>query len=310
MPSVDADAPPVPPVAILGAGAVGAALSRALHRADVPLRAVLSRSEGDARALADAVGAPVASAAVDALPADVRLVVCCVPDDALAEVGQALARVDHPWDASIVLHTSGAWPGAVLAAVAEQGASVGSIHPLMTFTEGMGPEAFDGIPVSLEGDADACRVAERLVALLGARAIRLPSGGKVPYHLAASIASNFFVTLLGMAAEVLGSIGMDREESAALLKPLVAGTWHNLQEHLPEDALTGPIARGDVATVERHVQMLSARLPHLVPVYTALANEAVRVAVRGARLEPAAARRILDVLHAAVEPPSDALFGA
>ena len=307
MPSPDADVRPTPPIVIIGAGAVGTAMSRGLHRAGVPILAVISRSS--AEALADEVEAPIAAASLDALPPEARLVLCCVPDEALAGLDNDLARLDHPWSRTTVLHTSGAWPAAVLAGLSEQGASVGSFHPLMAFTRGAAQATLDGAAVGLEGDAAARRTGEHLAGLLGARAVHLPADGKARYHLAASMASNFFVALMGVATEVLSSIGLDRKESAALLQPLVASTWQNLQEQLPEDALTGPIARGDVATVERHVQALGVHLPHLMPVYAALANESVRVAVRGARLDPAAARRILDVLHAAVEPPSDALYG-
>jgi predicted short-subunit dehydrogenase-like oxidoreductase (DUF2520 family) len=106
----------------------------------------------------------------------------------------------------------------------------------------------------------------------------------------------------------MSDAGLDRPTAAAMVRPLVETTWRNLAGRLPEDVLTGPIARGDLGTVTRHTEALTAHLPHLLPVYTALSTEAVRVAVRGGQLDPSAAERLLEVLYAALEPDEDRLF--
>ena len=290
-----------PSVAIIGAGALGGVLARRLKACGYDIEAVLSRTEPRARALADQVEAPVASASITDLPATVRLVFCCVPDDAVGAVARRLGPVRRDWTGTVVAHTSGALPAAALYNLGEQGASLLSFHPLQTFTTASPAAVFEDIYIALEGDAEAVALGGRLAEALGARSVVLAPEDKTRYHLAASIASNFFVTLMALVGEVLGSINLDRQEGAALMRPLVEGTWQNLAGQLPEDALTGPIVRGDRRTVAAHLHALETHLPHLIPVYAALGVEAVRVAVRSSRLDPEAARPLLTLLHTALE---------
>jgi predicted short-subunit dehydrogenase-like oxidoreductase (DUF2520 family) len=261
----------------------------------------LSRTEEDARRLADRVEAPVASADLAALPSDVPLVLCCVPDDAIAPLADALATVVADWSGRTVAHTSGALTAKVLAPLAEGGAAVLSFHPLQAFHARSAPEAFQGIYIGLEGDADAVVLGRRLARDLGARPVTLTAEAKTRYHLAAAMASNYLVTLMALVSEVLASAGMSRQKSLALVGPLVEGTWRNLERHLPEDALTGPIARGDHRTVQDHLDALKGHLPHLIPVYAVLGAETVRLAIRGGALDAEGAQDVLDVLHAALD---------
>ena len=291
-----------PSVAIIGAGALGGVLARRLKACGYRVEAVLSRTETRAQALADEVEAPVASASITDLPATARLVFCCVPDDAVGAVARVLGPTRPDWSGTVVAHTSGALPAAALYNLGEQGASLLSFHPLQTFTTTNPATVFEGIYVALEGDAEAVALGTGVAEALGARSVVLAPEAKTRYHLAASIASNFFVTLMALVGEVLGSIDLDRREGAALMRPLVEGTWQNLAGHLPEDALTGPIVRGDWRTVAAHLDALKEHLPHLIPVYAALGVEAVRVAVRSSRLAPEAARPLLDLLHASLKP--------
>jgi len=113
---------------------------------------------------------------------------------------------------------------------------------------------------------------------------------------------------MGTVAEVLSDIGIDRKEGAALIRPLVAGTWNNLANGLPEDVLTGPIARGDVQTVRAHTAALQVHLPHLLLTYVTMATETIRVAVRGGHLDEPTAQALLDVLHESLQPPKDILY--
>lgn len=288
-----------PPVAVIGAGALGSVLALRLGGCGYPVVAVLGRS-GTA-SLARRVGAPVASPSLHDLPETARLVACCVPDDALPAVVDGLGPLRRDWSDTTVLHTSGALTTEVLAPLAARGATTLSFHPVQTFTRASTPDGFAGIPVGLEGTEAALAVGRRLAVDLGARPVVLPAAAKTRYHLAATVASNFLVTLMALAEEVLATIGLTRPEGAALLRPLVEGTLGNLAAQPPEDALTGPVARGDAQTLAAHLDALQRHLPHLLPAYVALATETVRVAVRGARLSPDTAQALLDVLHEALE---------
>ena len=292
-------------VAIIGAGALGSVLARRLAARGYVVEAVLSRTAARARALAAQVKAPLASAVLEDLPAQVRLVFCCVPDDAVGAVARALGAVRTDWSGTTVVHTSGALMAAALYPLGEQGAMQLSFHPLQTFTPASSHDVFEGIYVVLEGDAEAVALGVRVAGDLGARSFTLAPEAKMRYHLAASMASNFFVTLMALVGEVLADAGIDRRQGAALMQPLVEGTWRNLARRLPEEALTGPIARGDHRTVAAHLDALADHLPHLIPVYAALGAEAVRVAVRSGQLAPDDAQRVLDTLHTALEPYRD-----
>ena len=140
--------------------------------------------------------------------------VCCVPDDALGTVARTLSTVRPDWTGTVVAHTSGALPAAALLDLRARGAALLSFHPLQTFTPQSPPEAFDGIAIALEGDPEAVALGTRLATDLGAHPVTLSPDAKTRYHLAASMASNYLVTLMALVEEVLSSIGLDRPESA------------------------------------------------------------------------------------------------
>ena len=295
--------PPAPetltPVALVGAGALGTALAQRLIDRGVAVSAVVSRTGTSAARVAQ--GLPGARFGTDlALVADAPVVVLCVPDAALPGVARKLAETAGPWANRLVLHTSGVLPAAVLAPLAEAGAAVASFHPAQAFAPGTPASAFEGVPVVLEGPPRAVAAGRLLARTLGLHPVELPAGGKATYHLALALVSNYTVTLAALSTEVLGTLGIALPDALALVRPLLDGTVQNLHRSLPERALTGPIARGDVDTVARHLDVLQDALPHLVPVYAALATETVRVAVRGGRLAPDTADTLLARLEDAV----------
>lgn len=291
-----------PSVAIIGAGAVGSALAQGLARVGYPIITVVSRRLTQAQVLADLVGAEAVSTSLHAVPESVDCVFCCVPDDVIGEVAQGLCEARPDWSDCVIAHTSGVATASALDPLHEHGAALLSFHPLQTFPNTSTPNVFEGIYIGIEGDERALLMARQMALDLGAQAFTLTPEAKTRYHLAASMASNYFVTLMALAGEVMVDINMDRTKSAALLRPLVESTWQNLERHLPEDVLTGPVARGDRFTVADHLNALAKHLPHLIPVYAALGAETVRVAVRSGQLDPSAAQHLLDILYAALDP--------
>jgi predicted short-subunit dehydrogenase-like oxidoreductase (DUF2520 family) len=188
---------------------------------------------------------------------DAALVVLCVPDRAIAEVAASLEL--GPW----VAHVSGATP---LAALAPHARRFG-VHPLQTLTRARGPGQLDGAWAAVTAESDEAEAAGRwLAGALGLRAFVLDDSRRALYHAGAVVASNYVVTLRRAAGALLEAAGAPPEA----LDPLVRRVVENGFE------LTGPIERGDRATVERHLEAIRADAPELETVYTTLAEATAR----------------------------------
>ena len=199
------------------------------------------------------------------------VVLLCVPDDQITATAQRLAPVAP----SLVGHVSGATTLDALAPAAERGAATFSLHPLQTFADGETP--VEGMPAAIAGSTEESLSYRRAPSqrALGMRPFAVPEEKRAAYHAAAAMASNLLVALEESAAEVLARIGV--EDARELLAPIVLRTAANWAERGPA-ALTGPIARGDRATVQGHRVALAENAPELVRLYDALAMRAEAMA--------------------------------
>jgi predicted short-subunit dehydrogenase-like oxidoreductase (DUF2520 family) len=257
----DAGGEALPPIAVIGPGRAGSAIAAAAEGAG--LRIELAGRDGALRA---------------GRRAEVALL--CVPDAAIGEACAALASAVPPL--RFVGHVSGATTLDPLKPARERGAEAFSLHPLQTIPDG-GAD-LTGAPCAVAGSsATALDLAQRLAERLGMRPFEVPEEARAAYHAAASIASNLLVALEESAAELLDRAGVD--DARELLAPLVLRTAANWAERGPE-ALTGPIARDEQATVERHLAALRDTAPELLPAYEALADRARELAAQ-AREAPA-----------------------
>lgn len=207
-----------------------------------------------------AVGARLAERGV-ALREDAELVLVCVPDRAIATVAASIAR--GPW----VAHVSGATPLAAL----DPHERRFSVHPLQTFTRARGPEQLDGAWAAVSAETEEARLrGSWLAETLGLRPFPLAEKHRVLYHAGAVFASPYLVALHAAAARLLRQAGVPEEA----LEPLMRRTMENGFE------LTGPIARGDWATVAAHLQAIRAAAPELESLYHALADWTKAIAHR------------------------------
>ena len=277
---------------IVGTGALGSVLARRLADCGYRVEALINRTVEKAVRIAPMVGAAVVSSRVADLPADLDAVFLCVPDDNLEALAEELSHLPRSWSGCTVVHTSGALASDVLAPIAAEGAHVLSFHPIQTFSLNSTPDTFEGIYVDVEGDERAVAFGERLALGIGATPLVITKEGKGRLHLAASILSNYSVVLASMAGEVMKTVGYDWDRTGAIFQPLVARTWQNLLSGTPARVLTGPVVRGDVKTVELHLETLKEHLPHLLEPYAALAEEAARLSLESGRLDREAANAL------------------
>ena len=217
-------------------------------------------------ALAAALGAPAPfGRGADGRGADVVLL--CVPD---SEIAAAAAAITRSPPTPLVGHCSGATGLGVLAPH-----EAFSLHPLMTVPAGAPPDVLAGAGCAVDGSTPrALAVAEALADSLGMRATRVQDEDRAAYHAAASIASNFLVTLEGAAERLAATAGVDR----ALLAPLVRAAVENWAALGADDALTGPIARGDEETVARQRAAVAERTPDLLPLFDVMVDATRAVA--------------------------------
>jgi predicted short-subunit dehydrogenase-like oxidoreductase (DUF2520 family) len=220
-----------------------------------------------------------------------------VPDAAVASLaGEVAAAGDIPASVAFV-HCSGALGLGALGRLAARH-EVGSFHPLQSFPQPRPPEAFRGSLMAIDAGSPALRRRlERLARDLGAKPRGVEEADRVVYHAAAVFASNYLVALAAAAVELLGTVGWSESEAVAGLVPLMRGALAEVERRGPTAALTGPIRRGDVETVTRHLEALggldsgSAKGPRKADVYRMLGQIALEIAAR-AGLEATAVGRV------------------
>ncbi len=247
------------PVGVIGAGRLGTALASALREAGRPVAGPARRGE---------------------VPRGCRALVLCVPD---AEISAAAASVAGA--APLVGHTSGATPLSALEPAARAGAEPFGWHPLQTFAAGgeATSSPFAGAGCAIAGSTPAAlNVARELAEILGMTAFELDDEHRAAYHAAASIASNFLVTLQAAAERIAAGAGLEPHEARALLAPLIRRTVDNHVSHGPERALTGAVARGDEATVAVQRAAVERTAPELLGLFDELVVHTRRLAGREA----------------------------
>ena len=265
-------------VAIIGAGRLGTALALSLSRSGYGISAVADASPAAARRLARRLRgvAPAASNRQAAGQADV--VFLCVPDSAIGAVAVELAGRGLDWRGRLAVHCSGALGAGELDPLRRRGALTGSAHPVHSFALGS-KEArpFLGTPVGIEGQARAVAALKAMFLRLGAKPVLLRPGTKAAYHAACALASNGLVFLMDMALELLEQAGFSRRKGMDLLYPLAQGTLHDVNKLGTAGALTGPLVRGDEATIARHLKALKG-FPDSRRAYQELALRGLRLA--------------------------------
>jgi len=266
--------PEKPTIALIGAGNLAQALGPALKAAGYQIDFVAARETASSRRRAAMLARLLEARTLslsDAGPSS-DIIWICHTDDALTETATLLAR-KAGWSGKIVLHSSGALSSDVLSALKRKGAIIASLHPMMTFVPGATPR-MEEIPFAVEGDARAVSVARRIVRDMGAESFAIKKSAKPLYHALGSFSSPLIVAALVTAERVGRGAGLTASQTRRVIAPILRQTIKNYTERGAAAAFSGPIKRGDLNTVLRHLKELK-RVSGASEVYRALVKSAL-----------------------------------
>ena len=278
---------------IVGAGRVGAVLGAALRRAGHEVIAVSGVSDlSRLRAEALLPGVPILSVPQVAVEAD--LVLMAVPDDVLPGLVASLCTEGALHAGQFVVHPSGRYGIEVLEPATNAGAVPLALHPVMTFTgTSVDLARLEDCPFGVTTLEQVRPVAEALVVEMGGEPVWVPEESRALYHAAVSFGANYLMAVVRESIDLLARAGMEHPEH--LMAPLLSASLDNALRH-GDGALTGPVARGDAATVGEHMRQLNLASPEAAAAYQALARLTADRAMAAGLLAPADAERLLDVL--------------
>ena len=283
-----------PTLGFVGTGVVGTALAEVFSERGYRVVAVFNRRRDRGEALVLRLSGTRFAASPQEVVDQADIVFLTVSDDAIVSVAEGIRW--RPGNTAI--HCNGAASIELLTTVQAQGAAVGALHPLQSFASvSQARKNLPGSAFAIDASSDeVARQLTKMVRSLGGVPLSV-QGSRVLYHASAVIASNYLVTLLDMASGLWSYLGLSKEEGLRALLPLVRGTVENLETLGLPAALTGPIARGDIGTIIRHLEALRDVAPEMLPVYKELARRAAPIATRKGTLEPSAAQRLSEILN-------------
>ncbi len=283
-----------PTIGFIGAGTTGTALAVRLAQHGYQVAGVSSRSLTSAEKLASRIaGCKVYSGAQEV--ADItKLVFITTPDDTISKVA-----AEVQWhDGQNVVHCSGAHSIDILEPAKKRGAATGCFHPLQTFASV--DQAINNIPGStfaIEAEEPLASILKEMATALEGDWVILKAGDKVLYHAAAVIACNYLVTLVKLATDLWQTFDVPPAQATKALMPLLRGTLSNIENVGLPNCLTGPIARGDLGTISRHLESLLKQAPSLLGIYKELGRQTVPIALAKGKIDSPRAEELTALLR-------------
>ncbi|ABO50312.1 NADP oxidoreductase, coenzyme F420-dependent [Desulforamulus reducens MI-1] len=275
-----------PSFTIIGAGKVGSALGILLKERGYTPAGVFSRTPLNAQKLAEKLQTKRYSQASEAAKV-ADIVFITTTDREIASTASMIALKGGCGPGQILIHTSGALASDVMQPAREHGAWAISVHPLQSFADVESAKTnLPGSCFALEGDEEAMGTARQLVDDLQGQYFTIKTEDKPLYHAAAVVASNYLVSLIHLSTSIYQSLGLSEKQSLDALFPLIQGTINNIAKSGPTTALTGPVVRGDGATVIKHMKALKDLDWRNQEAYRHLGLYTVGVAIESGRLSP------------------------
>lgn len=286
-------------IALIGPGRLGQAVGALLQQAGYPITAIVGRDQQRTRDAAQFIGAALMATTDLTRCNRAEVILCCVGDDQLAPLADALLDTLTDSPAPILIHFSGRHRADILRPTDPRTAHwrVLSLHPLQTFASGeQGLNSLPGSFCAVEGEDDLFPLGAKLALELGCQPFRLRSADKERYHAAACMASNFVTTLFHQATTLMAQTLEDPAMAATVLAPIFQTAATNTLTLGPHQALTGPIVRGDIDTIHGHLQQLAKHNPERLPFYLELAEQTRQLALESKRLAPERATQLKELL--------------
>lgn len=227
------------------------------------------------------------------------IIFICVQDKYLKDVVRELERLEISYDKKILMHMSGSESTDVFSNEKFDKRNLLSMHPIQTFNQISyeNTHLMEKIYFGIEGGDNAKKTAVHIIKKFGSKFIEIPKEKKYMYHCACVITSNYLVTLLSIVSEIISSIGIDKNKMFEIFKPIIDRTLSNISENGLVNSLTGPFERNDIETISNHLKSIKEEIPSLIPFYTLLGMETVKVAFKKESLNLKNVMSILDLMN-------------
>jgi predicted short-subunit dehydrogenase-like oxidoreductase (DUF2520 family) len=289
-------------IGFIGAGIMGNAMALRLTQLGYPIVAISSRNYNSAISLSQQIPNCHAYRNAQDVADHTDMVFITTPDDIIPVIAVQVA-----WHrGQYVLHSSGVAPTDILRPACAAGAMVGVFHPLQSFTSS--EQAILNLPGStfaLEADPPLLGILKKMAEDLGGSCIELEAQDKVAYHAAAVMVSNYMITLTQMALDLWQTFGVSAPKATQALLPLMQGTLRNIGAVGLPQCLTGPIARGDIGTIRKHLAALEKVAPQLLGAYRELGRQTLPIALAKGKLTPEQADELAELLGPSIEGQGD-----
>ncbi len=290
-------------VAIIGAGRVGSAVGYLLKRAGYTITSVASRTAESAEKAAEFIGEGEPTTDVVKAASRADLIFITTPDGVIKNVCEKIASGVGFKAGAVVVHMFGGQSLDLLNAVKTSGSYRAVIHPLQSVpSPAQGIKNLPGSYFRIEADPEALEAAKDMVKALGGIELVMPKwspdkDSAALYHAGAIAVSNYFVALVDYGLKFYLALGADKEETLKALLPLIKGTLQNMETLGTTEALTGPIARGDVDTIRGHIEAMRKRTPELLGLYKEMARQTIAVARDSGSISQETADELLNLVQ-------------
>ena len=290
-----------PRMNIIGSGKLGRTLARLFNDTGlINIGGIYNRNIESSQAALEFIGAGRIINSIEQLssqPAELWMI--ATPDDAIHCCAEQLAELSNiNWQKTIVFHTSGLKTSAELAPVKKLGSLVASAHPAHSFASPQRSlNTFASTVCTLEGDTPAIESIKTLFSAVGGQTTTIKAEAKPLYHAATVVASNYLIALLSTSETLLEKAGIEQALASAILSPLMRQSLENGLTEGAVNALTGPIARGDISTLQAHLKAIEQSAPDLSSTYTTMGSQALKLTRQKNALKESELRAMEKLLH-------------